>query len=190
MSVAHTLGSRTERRLWWVLSRVLLPIYGLRLWILSHLDRRQQVRNSTVAHAKILGRALLARAARQKHDVRIVSGTLIQVFWNDMVPAARNVLRRGARITCIVLNQSGFEQDGNEFYELLTGNEFRLSCKVIFLNKNVMDEPHFILVGESGYRYERENRIETALGDFNDPMICNYLRAVFDRLASAQGEQF
>lgn len=145
------------------------------------IDR--SIENSAWDHALILFVYLLKDAVEKNKDIKIVSGNLNSIFYDEVYRRAKEyflkIPQKSLKIEVIVLNNK------NDFID----NEFSRFIKnhgglIRYIKSDISgyDGPHFMLVGKDAYRVEVDHEKTKALANFNNSKVGNMLHLLFGEL--------
>lgn len=140
-------------------------------------NRSTVIENASQEHALVLIRVLFETALRHKEEIRIVSGSLLKPFYEQLVDTARQALDSGVRFSVLVRN--GKQLKSNRFAELMTEHK---NGSIATLEDDDNKGPHFVVVGARRYRVEMDDERKIALASFNDDTIAPLLLDLHDRL--------
>ncbi|MGV6839306.1 MAG: hypothetical protein ACWA40_03845 [Planktomarina sp.] len=133
--------------------------------------------NLAMGHAKVVVLNLFQYAVDHKVDVKIISGTLNEECYDaPVVQLAKKVLLNENRID-VLLTEADDDIHENAFAQLLNGNPNAT------LRSIQSDVPHFIVVGETAFRLEKDHDKVEAFLSFNHPETAKILSSRFDELA-------
>lgn len=145
-------------------------------------NRSTVIENASQEHALVLIRVLFETALRHKEEIRIVSGSLLKPFYEQLVDTARQALDSGVRFSVLVRN--GKQLEGNRFAELMTEHK---NGSIATLEDDDNKGPHFVVVGARRYRVEMDDERKIALAAFNDDTIAPLLQKLHDGLTKKAG---
>lgn len=152
----------------------------VRMCRLKKINRK--IFNASQDHALILFRELLNEAVSEKHDVRIVTGHMGELFYGQLEQEFEKCLESDINIKIVVLNP-------NRNYEVdPIVEKIRAKNKNWFIIQSVTDKkvgdqfPHYILVGNKCYRLETDHNQAKAVANFNNPNIGTFLLNNFNNL--------
>ncbi len=142
-----------------------------------------QIHNASIHHAQIIVRELFKSAAIHKEGIRIVSGCLQDDFYrDDLALHAEEALRCGSRIQILVLERTRDHLASNELFRLVHPHP-----RGEVITPDSAPTPgaiqtfwaHFILVGDSRYRIEKDDGRKDAIASFNDRALGEVLMDTF-----------
>lgn len=138
--------------------------------------------NYSIDHARVVIDSLLKLAIEDKLDVCIVAGSLDSQCYNDFTPLLDKIAQNGNSVRAIVVEKLIDELSENKFAQkLILHDKFEL---VVLSNYH---GSHFLVVGNSGFRFEESHPQAKALLSFNQPDIAKKLVDLFnDLFASAK----
>ena len=111
------------------------------------------INNSAISHASYLFKALLSVASEKKEAVKIVSGSLNNDFYGDLLDSLQECINNKVHIELIVMDGSASMTD-SKFCKLINDYEFG---DVYQARADLeLEGPHMLLVGEYGQRYRLE----------------------------------
>jgi len=159
------------------------------------------IRNSSLLHAEELIKSLIGFATDKKLPIRIVSGSLYEGFWSPVKSLLEKYLKEAKNAQSLeIIIIDAYKQktlESNPVYQLLQDYsripEDEPACKIYKgINKRlVVNQPHYLLVGNEAYRKERRQNRAIATASFNDPsngkellnnfqFICEYIKFTSD----------
>ena len=137
------------------------------------------IENASAEHALVLIRTLFETAVRHKEEVRIVSGRLLESFYEELVDTARQALDCGVRFSVLVLN--GKQLEGNRFAETMKEHA---NGSLAVLEHDEKSLPHFVVVGDRRFRVEIDDERKIATASFNNdtipPMLIRFHRELIE----------
>ena len=71
--------------------------------------------------------------------------------------------------------------DSGDFFNTVSGSR---KSNIIFVEDKMKSIPHFILVGDSAYRLEKDDVSKTAIGVFNNQGVGSFLDSLFNDVKS------
>lgn len=141
-------------------------------------EEADSIHNASIRHAKIIIEELFKSAIRNGEDIKIVSGRLLNEFYEDLIEPAREVLKH-SRIEIIVLDATKEEMQGNDFFRLVNEHD-RGSAIVSRIGDANAYQAHFVLVGDRRYRIEIDDGKKDAIASFNNETLGELLLKAFD----------
>ena len=142
-------------------------------------DEADSIHNASIRHAKIIIRELFESAIRHEEDVKIVSGHLLDEFYQDLVEPAGRILDKSS-IKAVVLESTKEELEDNELFQLV--NEHPRGEVVV---RDPVEDPgkwtHFVLAGDRRYRIEIDDGKKDAIASFNDVTVGEVLMNAFSQ---------
>jgi hypothetical protein len=133
----------------------------------------EELDNGSIEHAKILVKYLFELALAKQKDVKIISGCLNGAFYNTFADYAKNILNNGNSISLISIKKP----EAGSFKNTLEHSD---NASIVVADSKVDSLPHFILVGDSAYRFENDDILCTAKASFNKPSMGKFLNFLFD----------
>lgn len=137
-------------------------------------NKDQDIHNASTENALLLFKTLLKKAFKNKEDVRIISGSLLASFYNELVVPMQDILNNNNSVKIIVEGDID-DKNNNNFYKSF--KDYIVDARVKF-----KELPNLILVGSNSYRYEEDKNSHKALANFNDKSMGNFMQKVFDDL--------
>lgn len=139
--------------------------------------KNTDIHNASTENALLLFKTLLDEALKAKKDVRIISGSLLASFYNELVEKIQQVLNSGTKVDVIVEKDLADINDieNNKFYQKFKHN-------IISAQPKFKGLPNFIVVGNSAYRFEKNKEAHKAVANFNNPSMGEFLVDMFDNL--------
>lgn len=142
----------------------------------------RDIENASWQHALTLFKYLLKEAAEQQKSVYIVSGSLNNDFYNELYSLSKDYLekivshktKREFKII-ILKDEKNTDLSNNEIASFALKNG-----SLQFHDKQ--KSPHFILIGDSSYRFETDHDHTKAIANFNDKKTGKILKLIFDNL--------
>lgn len=135
----------------------------------------KEFENGSVEHAKILVKYLFKMALSKKLDMKMISGCLNGEFYDNFTESAKKLLAGGNRISLISVKSP----DEGSFKDVLKSDNSG-NASIIVADDKVDSLPHFILVGDSAYRFENSDILCTAQASFNKPSMGKFLNFLFE----------
>lgn len=139
--------------------------------------------NFSRAHAKVLFENLLKAAEENGEEVCIYSGTLHKDFYNQLTENVKRALEK-TRVLVAVVNDEDMEN--NSFAQAVDDSpngKFRKGVSVLGAK-----HPHFILVGDKKYRFEKDDITKEAIACFNDSLLGEMLVDAKQRLFPGENQ--
>lgn len=136
--------------------------------VLTNIDR---------AHARVLFENLLKIAEEKKEEVCIYSGTLHKDFYNQLTDSVESALQKTKVLVAVAKNE---DMENNSFAQAVKDSpngEFKKDVDVLGEKY-----PHFILVGDKRYRFEKDDITKEAIACFNDSLLGEMLVGAKQRL--------
>lgn len=132
-----------------------------------------EIDNGSIEHAKVLVKYLFKLAeSKNVQDVKIVTGCLDNNFYSGFVDSAKKILKH-SKISIISHNDC----EEGEFKKVVNDSD---KGEIYIVDDNVKSLPHFILIGDSAYRFENDDILKTAKASFNGESIAQFLNLLFD----------
>ncbi len=129
--------------------------------------------NASIEHARDLFVELFKEAEEIEGSVNIVSGFLTEDFYNQFSDTVKRIIAKGIPVRLAVLDP---EVD-------LKKHAFATSIKdsggKLFQSDRKIKTPHYILVGDRGFRLETDHDNAKAVASFNNPEIAKMLNVHF-----------
>ncbi len=131
--------------------------------------------NASFDHALVLCENLLGAAKDHNESVRIVTGSLAPVFYDKLIGAVTAYLKsEDAKIDVIVIDPCA-DMANSEFAKVLEDDK---RCN-LYVSKNKVAYPHFMLIGEKRFRLETDHNKIKAKACFNNPNLGRFLSELF-----------
>lgn len=144
----------------------------------------KDIENSAWKHALILFKYLLKEAAEKQKNVCIATGSLNSIFYNELFEIANEYLLKikdnENKIDIIILNSIGTTTSPKD--NLFEQFVLKIKGKINYINDP--KKPHFILVGNSSYRFETDHDHTKAIANFNDDKTGGVLEVIFKSMQS------
>ncbi len=136
--------------------------------------------NLSNAHAKILFENLLEVAAEKGEKVYIYSGTLNKEFYEQLTKTIKSTMEKSDVFVAVAKPREKNQVANNAFAEAVKsgGGELKEGAES-FMGE---DFPHFILVGNNRYRFEKDDTTKEAIACFNDPRLGGLLVQAGEKL--------
>lgn len=141
------------------------------------------IQNAAREHAFILFKELIGSATddNRVESIRIVSGHLDTDFYGALVSDIEAYLEKsGASISVVVLDSS-VDLSEHPFVKIIDGYQNGEVLQVP-TGQDWSKHPHFIIVGNSRFRFETDHAQTKAAASFNGPAIGRTLVELFDGL--------
>ncbi len=142
------------------------------------------IQNAAWSHALVLFEFLIKEAAENKEkDIRIVAGSLNNEFYNELFLKVEKYLEKvkdnQTKISIVILKNEDELTDlrNNKFARFVEKYDKGDIC---YLNDS--SKPHFVLIGNSSYRFEVDHHHTKAIANFNDESIGKMLEIMYDQL--------
>ena len=135
----------------------------------ANTESTEVIENASMEHAQILMRYLFRKAVQRSEEVRIVSGRLYEPFYSRLVDAIDAVLRT-TKVTVLVFAADHIKD--NSFAKRVREHS---NGKVGVLDMHPDLLSHFVVVGDSSYRLELDDKRKMAHACFNDRFIAHSL---------------
>jgi len=138
----------------------------------------ESISNGSIEHAKVLAKYLFRFANEENKEVRITTGSLEKDFYENFTEIIQKILHNNK-----VLIISENTCDTSTFKEAVTASK-NGSIQVFKPEKNaqIQSLPHFILVGDSAYRLETNDKLKIATASFNRPSVGEFLKSIFQAI--------
>lgn len=131
--------------------------------------RRQRspeiIRNLSSENARIIMANLIKLAISDKLDVRLVTGILDKNTYNPLEPLFEKLLSSVNRVKIMILDSINLDHEDNRVYDKVRTHP---NGRVLCLNEARDSFPHFMVVGDVGYRIEFDDITKKASACFND----------------------
>ncbi len=137
-----------------------------------------EIINNSFNNAVSLSNELLILAGDKQEDVRIVTGSLPDVFYDQLVPGLHYCMVKGSKIEVLVLDANAITIRSS-FRRALERYKFDVIQSEMPLPKNL---PHFMLVSDRRYRLRSDGSKQGAIGNFNDKKLGRKLLALYETL--------
>ncbi|MBA5249834.1 MAG: hypothetical protein FE834_09975 [Gammaproteobacteria bacterium] len=144
----------------------------------THYKRNssETISNGSVKHAKVLVEYLFRLAEEKGKNVSIVTGSLEKSFYETFTEAIEKILKNN---TVSIISENAW--DDSSFASAIKKSE-KGFIKIFKPNEEIQSPPHFILVGNSAYRLETDDKLKIATASFNRPAIGEFLELIFKEL--------
>lgn len=137
-------------------------------------NKDQDIHNASTENALLLFKTLLKKAIKNKEDVRIISGSLLASFYNELITPMQGILNNNNSVNIIVEGDID-DKEHNGFHKSF--KDYIVDARVKFKGL-----PNFILVGDNSYRYEEDKNSHKALANFNNKSVGSFMQEMFDDL--------
>jgi len=151
------------------------------------LQLNKNINNAAIDHALILSEYLLKEAAERKKDIKIVSGSLRNEFYNDLYKKTEQYLeiikKNQTKIDIIILSKEQTHENNlaeNKFANFIKKELEKSSIKFC----NDIKFPHFFLVGDRSYRYETNHKETKAVANFNNKETGKILELLYNTISN------
>ncbi|MDA7967660.1 MAG: hypothetical protein MPK31_01800 [Gammaproteobacteria bacterium] len=141
----------------------------------------QWIFNSATSHAAYLLQKLLQAAAKRKRGIRMISGRLERLVYDQLTDALQKCMDAEVEMDVVVLDGVDGGEEGNVFYRKLRAYPRARRYAPAPGGKKIR-LPHMLVVGDSSLRYEVNRESHEARANFNSPAIAGILIEHFDEL--------
>ncbi len=132
--------------------------------------------NASIEHAQDLFSELFKEAEETKGNVKIVSGILTEDFYGQFSDTVKRIIDQGISVQLAVLSPKvNLEKHVFATSILDRGGK-------VFQADEELDTPHYILVGDRGFRLETDHNKTKAVASFNNPEVAKRLEIHFANL--------
>jgi hypothetical protein len=142
-------------------------------------NSNEVIENTSIIHARFVVLNLFELALEKKLPIKMISGRLNSVCFNyDVTKVLNQILDMGIEVQLLVTDLSLDEVKGNEICKSVSSSA---SGKLFHLNDraSAFKTPHFILVGDSAYRFETSKTTARGHVSFNKPSSVRVLSSAF-----------
>ena len=146
-------------------------------------DRNFTIHNSSEDHARVLFEKLFSVARKKKEQIRIFSGRCDSNFYDGFVETIRGILESGGRVDVLAACKKS-DLDSNRFFQTVKKHR-NGSAKTV---RGLDHVPHFIVVGNSRYRFEIDDVFKSAKANFGDSLTGTILTTLFDQQLMAHAK--
>lgn len=147
-------------------------------------QRNENIPNSSLVHAEVGIRELLARAYPNT-TVRIVSYEFFEEFWAKFINALSNFLSNNGIVEILLLSKKNRLIE--ELQKQFGGDKVKVYLANEDIKKKEKEVPHFVVLEPKGYRFELsdkdlKDKIVRGYVNFGDENGSKELRKFFDTL--------
>lgn len=146
------------------------------------------IENTSSVHARVVIKNLFALAKDTHENVYLVTGILNDETYSPMQPEISAIMESGSSFNVITLCSEDQLLE-NRVYKIIKDHK---NGNVWSLNEPITSATHFLLIGNTGYRFEVDDMTKTAYACFNDRhgLITSVLAREFNEMLArhASGE--
>jgi hypothetical protein len=141
----------------------------------------QVIKNDSISHAGILFDNLFAAAEAlpegEPKEIKVQCHEALSIFYQRYLSAAKNLLDSGTKIRLLVADRN-VNPNSNAFLNLVSNHK---NGEVRRLGAGANSAINFVVVGNSAYRLEGDQKTVSAVANFNDPISSGVLSGMFEQ---------